>query len=165
MSFLSLCFDRTRRHGHVALLLIGLLCNPFFVLHAVEKTTVNSTSNQSHFNVISALVNSLRHLQVAQDYDMAFDTVEKLDGTMNNIIAQGAENVGEDYFRAHTLKAALEIILIEKTLDLDGCFAARTQFQAEFVLTNEVGDALSPTDYPSMVKEAYAILNKLCELY
>lgn len=122
-------------------------------------------AEHSHLNVITEVINTLRLLQSTQDYELAYGAVEQLDMAMDDMIAQGVKKLGEDYFKALTLKSALEIILQERKLDLDGCYSARLRFQVDFALQSEDGSDLSPYDYPAMVKEAYFILEKLCQLY
>jgi len=119
----------------------------------------------SSSKVVSELIQTLSQLQVAETYELAYESVVLLDLAMKNIIGQGSAKVGEDYFRAHLLRAGLEIILVEKNLDLEGCFRVRLGFHVDFALRPENGEEVTLEELPSMVKEAYAILNKLCELY
>lgn len=149
----------------IAFFMANLLMLPLSVSAMDHKELSEGTLERSHLNVITSLIDTLRFLQSTQDYPTAFIALEQLEHSMDGFIAQGSQSIGEDYFRAHRLKGALEIILVQKTLDDEGCYSARTRFQVEFVLIDELGDPLAFADYPSMVKEAYAMLNKLCEIY
>lgn len=149
----------------IAFFMANLLMLPLSVSAMDHKELSEGTLEHSHLNVITSLIDTLRFLQSTQDYSTAFTALEQLDSTMDGFIAQGSNVIGEDYFRAHRFKSALEIILIQKTLDVEGCYSARVSFQADFMLIDEQGDPLPMVDYPSMVKEAYAMLNKLCEIY
>ena len=124
-----------------------------------------SRVEHSHLNVITEMINTLRFLQSTQDYELAYNAVEQLDLAMDDIIAQGANKVGEDFFKAQTLKSALDVVLVQKKLDLDGCYSAKLSLQVDFALHSEDGSELSPYDYPAMVKETYFILDKLCRLH
>lgn len=158
MSLINGCFNRIKQDSQ-GVLLVLFISFPFTLFAAESR--VESTPP----SVNSELINTLRVLQKTQDYDTAFKAVLALDETMDRIIALGSEQVGEDYFKASLLKSGLEIPLIEKTLDSDACFRAKISFQADFRLMDDHGDALPFEEYPDMVKEAYAILFRLCELY
>ncbi|MGB0941589.1 MAG: hypothetical protein ACPGUE_04270 [Marinomonas sp.] len=149
----------------ITFFMTSLLILPLPVSAMDQTDESGGKAEHSHFNVITEVINTLRFLQSTQEYELAYRAVQKLDLAMDDIIAQGANKAGEDFFKAQTLKSALEIIFLEKKLDLDGCYSARLGFQVDFALHSDDGLALSPYDYPAMVKEAYFILDKLCQLY
>ncbi|KJZ11975.1 hypothetical protein TW85_16520 [Marinomonas sp. S3726] len=149
----------------IAFFMTSLLILPLPAAAMDQTDESGEKAEHSRFNVITEVINTLRFLQSTQDYGLAYGAVEQLDFAMDDIIAQGYGKLGEDYFKAQTLKSALEIIFLEKKLDLDGCYSARLGFQVDFALHTNDALELSPYDYPAMVKEAYFILDKLCQLY
>lgn len=146
----------------IAFFMASLLILPL-PASAMDKT--GSQVEHSHLNVITEVINTLRFLQSTQEYELAYRAVQKLDLAMDDIIAQGANKAGEDFFKAQTLKSALDVVLVQNKLDLDGCYSAKLSLQVDFALRSEDGSELSPYDYPALVKETYFILDKLCQLY
>lgn len=130
-----------------------------------QADNAESRVDQSHLNTITEVINTLRLLQSTQDYEQAYGAVSQLDLAMDDIMSQGFAKVGEDFFKAQTLKSALEVVLVEKKHDLDACYSAKLSLKVDFGLRSHDGSELSPYDYPAMVKEAYFMLDKLCKLY